>query len=134
MDVKMLKFLLKRVEALECKGMCTEFCDQSFAIGQNEDNTIKEFCEENEIPFTSLQRNFLEVPEHSLACQYLKAGRCSIYPVRPIVCRVWGAADTLSCPWECKIRGEKKPISENAAYELMTAAFKGEIRHEEKKH
>lgn len=27
--------------------------------------------------------------------------RCGVYEIRPFVCRVWGASESLPCPWGC---------------------------------
>lgn len=35
-------------------------------------------------------------------CVYLRNGRCSVYHVRPLICRVWGTAKSLSCMYGCK--------------------------------
>jgi Fe-S-cluster containining protein len=36
-------------------------------------------------------------------CNYLNdGGRCSVYEVRPLVCRIFGASDKLPCIWGCK--------------------------------
>ncbi len=40
------------------------------------------------------------VNEH-MTCTALKNGRCSIYDVRPMICRVWGSEETMPCPWGC---------------------------------
>jgi hypothetical protein len=29
-------------------------------------------------------------------------GRCGIYPDRPLVCRLWGSAEGLQCPYGCR--------------------------------
>lgn len=36
-------------------------------------------------------------------CDLLDAeGNCSIYDVRPAICRIWGVAHQMKCPWGCK--------------------------------
>lgn len=32
----------------------------------------------------------------------LRTGRCEVYDVRPTVCRLWGAAESMPCPHGCK--------------------------------
>jgi Fe-S-cluster containining protein len=34
-------------------------------------------------------------------CPLLRAGLCSVYPVRPMLCRLWGLVETMQCPWGC---------------------------------
>jgi len=42
--------------------------------------------------------------DHSLDCPMLKDGRCSIYDIRPAICRLFGAVDhkLLECPEGCR--------------------------------
>lgn len=37
-----------------------------------------------------------------VACPYLVDKKCSIYEVRPIICRLWGICKSMKCPWGCK--------------------------------
>lgn len=34
-------------------------------------------------------------------CQFLQDGLCSVYPVRPMICRLWGLVKTMACPFGC---------------------------------
>ena len=36
-------------------------------------------------------------------------GRCGVYEVRPMVCRLWGAVETLPCPYGCRPPGGLLP-------------------------
>lgn len=39
----------------------------------------------------------------SLDCPLLSAtGRCTVYTVRPFICRLWGTTPTLACPEGCE--------------------------------
>lgn len=38
-------------------------------------------------------------------CPALVNGRCSVYEVRPTVCRLWGAVDAMPCEWGCVPHG-----------------------------
>ena len=41
-----------------------------------------------------------------MSCRYLDASkRCTIYPVRPTICRLWGVTEDMPCPWRCKKSG-----------------------------
>ena len=39
-----------------------------------------------------------------LVCPYLErgAGLCEVYASRPLICRLWGVAETLPCPHGCQ--------------------------------
>lgn len=39
----------------------------------------------------------------SLTCPLLSpAGRCTVYSVRPYICRLWGTTPQLACPFGCR--------------------------------
>ena len=38
-----------------------------------------------------------EFEKNNMKCPYLKNSRCSIYPVRPLVCRLQGVVSDLIC-------------------------------------
>lgn len=37
-----------------------------------------------------------------LDCPLLENERCSVYEVRPMICRLWGLVESMPCPWGCK--------------------------------
>jgi Fe-S-cluster containining protein len=37
----------------------------------------------------------------SIDCPLLRSGLCSVYPIRPMICRLWGIIETMPCPWGC---------------------------------
>jgi hypothetical protein len=34
-------------------------------------------------------------------CEALKDGRCMVYDIRPMICRIWGAVEDMPCPFGC---------------------------------
>jgi Fe-S-cluster containining protein len=34
-------------------------------------------------------------------CPALKDGRCTVYEIRPTICRLWGATQSMPCPHGC---------------------------------
>lgn len=44
-------------------------------------------------------------------------GRCMAYPIRPLICRLWGAVDWLPCPWGCRPEGGWLP--NDVAFRLL---------------
>jgi hypothetical protein len=89
--VKKLKRLYASIPDVGCKGLCQECC------GPMGCSTI----ERDQIEaFTGKEFPIVE----SGPCPFLKEGRCSIYPVRPTVCRLWGSVEDMSCPYGCKPR------------------------------
>ena len=75
--------------SIECKGHCQGSCGP-IAMTPDEFRRISEASET--IP---------TVDEHA-TCSLLVGGRCSVYDVRPIICRLWGMVRGMECPWGCK--------------------------------
>lgn len=38
----------------------------------------------------------------SLDCPALQGGSCSVYAVRPLICRLWGVVREMACPHGCE--------------------------------
>jgi Fe-S-cluster containining protein len=41
--------------------------------------------------------------ERTADCPALVDGRCSVYEDRPLICRLWGAVESLPCPYGCEV-------------------------------
>lgn len=75
---------------LDCKGLCHTSCGPT--------------------PFSMLEGRIAEAESgrrfevgDDLMCKYLTEDKkCSIYDVRPMMCRVWGAAEMLPCVYGCQ--------------------------------
>ncbi len=102
-----LETLLAKIPDLECLGFCVESCNQ-FEVFPAEIKEIKQYCIENKIPFTPFlnHEQLIEKVEnensHCNGCEYLKDRKCTIYPVRPVICRLWGNVDTMKCHFGCQ--------------------------------
>lgn len=95
-----------RVPDVQCKGLCAEFCGPiGCSVGEAERMEAV-----GDAPLTFTREG---------ACGFLKDGRCSVYSVRPLVCRLFGAVageTLLQCPHGCK---PKEPLSKHAARALV---------------
>jgi Fe-S-cluster containining protein len=54
-------------------------------------------------------------------CPLLKAGRCSVYAIRPMICRLYGVTDEMPCPHGCT---PERMLTEHQAMELMDDAMR----------
>lgn len=81
--------LYKLVPHLECQGHCQESCGPIIAT-RGEVHRM----ERAGGPFVLIAED--------LRCGYLKDGRCSVYDVRPLICRLWGVDQKMPCQWGCK--------------------------------
>ena len=53
-------------------------------------------------------------------CPALVDGRCSVYEVRPTVCRLWGAGPAMPCPWGCE---PDVPLTIRESAEILGESF-----------
>ena len=86
-----LAALYARVPEMQCRGRCQDACGP---IGMS--TTEREQLE-------AAAARPLRVVGSTLLCSMLDVvGRCSGYAARPLICRLWGAVETMRCPWGCK--------------------------------
>jgi Fe-S-cluster containining protein len=52
-------------------------------------------------------------------CPALRDGRCSVYEIRPTICRLWGATESMPCPHGCTQPGA---LSQAQSFELLRLA------------
>jgi hypothetical protein len=75
--------LYDRIPVFECKPGCADCCGP--------------------VPFGKSE--YAKIPEPVLAegigCPYIGDGGCSIYEVRPFLCRIYGTVEDLKCPHGC---------------------------------
>lgn len=83
-----LKELYTRVPNFKCKRNCADCCGPH----------IQAEVEWLNISIWLLKHKRQELIGYQLNCPYLTKNRCSIYPVRPMVCRLFGAVQDLRCP------------------------------------
>ena len=119
--------LMRKVRSLHCKGLCQESCGP-ICFGESERRKVQQYCRERGIEFHDLTKEgALELFLNSVmndtdeTCPYLKDGRCSIYPVRPMICRLWGAVETMRCPFGCV--PELGYLNDEEARGLLTEAM-----------
>lgn len=73
-----------------CTPGCIECC-RNFGVPSRtpvEDERIKKFLAEN---------NMEQPRARGTTCPYVTEEGCSIYPVRPLICRVYGTSENYKC-------------------------------------
>ena len=91
MDDK-LRQIYRQIPRATCTSGCGECCGV-ISPSLAEIRAVKEYCAGRGIDF----REFTDVV--GADCPYLTTDRCcEIYPVRPFLCRLLGAAESLPCP------------------------------------
>lgn len=84
-----LETLYAQIPRIACQGLCQEACGP-LGMAYLEWVQIR-------------RKSPLRLAEaKQVACPLLKRGRCTVYAVRPIICRLWGTAENMPCPWSCR--------------------------------
>ncbi len=98
--------IYSRVPEVGCKGLCQQACGP-IAMTRLEADRIEAF----------LGHPIGEVDDE-LACPLLtENGRCSVYALRPLICRIYGAVESLSCEFGC---GPSQMLTEEESRGLFT--------------
>lgn len=75
---------------IECKGLCSDSCGP-IVMSAFEYDRIR-----------SAVKGPIRPLRHPLDhCPLLADGRCTVYPLRPVICRLWGVTENMQCPFGC---------------------------------
>lgn len=90
----------------ECRTGCSHCCYQAVAVSKFEAQLIANHINEppqrcNDDPSHYLFGNAGQEKYAGVPCSFLKAGRCSIYPVRPMACKLHHSLNPTSD--HCKV-------------------------------
>lgn len=93
-----LQRLYDQVPDANCKGLCASACGP-IDLSPREASRLREVGVE--IPMVTEQL-IMEHVRGGAACPALtEQGRCGAYGRRPMICRLWGATESLRCPHGC---------------------------------
>lgn len=64
--------------------------------------------------------------DDKLTCPLLdeQTGRCTVYAIRPLICRLFGLVKMMACPWGCV---PERWLTDAEARELLVAAERIEV-------
>jgi uncharacterized protein len=95
--IRALESIYDSLPTVECKGLCDSFCGP-ILLSHAEDERIR------------LRTGKPVGISRDNKCDKLKDGQCTVYDLRPLVCRIWGsnpigteATAMLHCPHGCKV-------------------------------
>jgi uncharacterized protein len=111
MDAELAELYALIPEIPDCKGRCWMSCGP-IDMGGRERQRLREAG----YKITDRQAA-LAMADHYW-CEALDgAGRCAAYDRRPAICRIWGTAKGLPCPYGCK---PERWLTDNEAYDILT--------------
>lgn len=104
---KKLDKMYSAIPELECKGFCESTCT-TFPVSEGERKNYIETLGYDPLPnhtretLANIEIEHLKSGKVPIApCPQLKNGKCSIYPIRPMICRLFGTTKQLRCPFGC---------------------------------
>jgi Fe-S-cluster containining protein len=87
-QAKALDALYAELPTIDCQGRCSSSCGP---INMTEPE------------WRRIQLRLGHTPRAvSMTCPMLVRERCSVYAIRPLICRLWGIVERMPCPWGCK--------------------------------
>jgi hypothetical protein len=113
-----LDALYAELPKLDCKGKCWKCCGRVL-MGPGERERISREGGVD-IPTVAEMRR-----EHRDLCVALKSHRCTVYDVRPLVCRLWGIEETMRCPFGCVPEGGWMSTDEATEFRLRAWVIAG---------
>jgi hypothetical protein len=119
-----LQEIYNQIPTSKCPDNCGKCCGPVYP-SKAEIRNIEQWCRQHGIEF----KNQFGV-ESGVDCPYLKENSCSIYPVRPFMCRTFGVVEhpLLRCP-NCKT---KRLLNIRQMDYLYKQIYKGEEKRIQK--
>jgi hypothetical protein len=108
--IEHLNNIYSKIPDFNCQH-CHE-CEGPIIWFKPEEINIREYLDKNSLEYIIWSTE--EFQKNNMKCPYLKKGRCSIYPVRPIVCRLQGNIAELPC----KFNNKKNLITDEKYHEI----------------
>lgn len=106
--------LYARIPKIDCRGKCQEYCGAIVQLGAYTE------AEGPEIERAMRDAEIGRAAEASplVCCALDRYGRCTIYSVRPAICRFWGVVEGMLCPHGCE---PERVLSQAEMNEILKA-------------
>lgn len=96
-----LEDIYAAVPEAHCQGLCTDYCGP---VGGSRQEIRR--ARDAGVDLMTPTRGIFQLGTVGLPlipkCPALVDGRCSIYGLRPLICRVWGVSSELPCEYGCQ--------------------------------
>ena len=100
--VKRLERLYRSLPTIDCQGKCIDACGP-IACTPLEAKRMTEAGGPFKVTGRVIKLQFLGNIQGRIDCGYLdEEGRCRVYDVRPLICRLYGLTERMRCPFGCK--------------------------------
>lgn len=94
-----LERLYRAVPHVACRGLCTDSCGP---VPMSEAEHMRVRAKGVDIPVIEDALTAIKNGD-APTCPALVNNRCSVYDVRPLICRMWGAVESMPCPHGCTV-------------------------------
>lgn len=112
-NADLLQDLYEQVPDVDCSGRCHTHC-VTFPTPAAE---AREIARQTRPPI-----DLAALPK-ALPCPALQFGRCAVYPIRPLLCRIWGASELYRCVYGCTPANGVPRLTVEQTMMLMAASF-----------
>lgn len=85
--------IYRAIPTVECKGLCAEACGPIQMSPQEHQRIMDRGVD--------IPDGFDLLANGKSVCPALKDNRCTVYEDRPLICRLWGAVESMPCPFGC---------------------------------
>lgn len=94
--------IYEKIPAIDCKGLCHESCTIAPSAKIEIRRAKEAYAGVKLFSQSDVMNKLGDVLESEIpVCKMLKHGRCTIYRVRPAICRMYGVAKGLECMFGC---------------------------------
>jgi Fe-S-cluster containining protein len=94
-----LERIYRAVPTVACRGLCAEYCGP-IDMSDEERRRIAD----RGVTIPPVDHAFQAIIDGTPnACPALVDGRCSVYEDRPLICRLWGAVESMPCEHGCEV-------------------------------
>lgn len=112
--IRALRSLYAEIPDVECKGLCITACRTRIDMSGLERERIERRIG-RPLPLAMSR-------VEGLPCPMLDHSRCTIYGLRPVVCRLYGVVESMICPHGCLPPGGRH-FTDDEALDFMVRAM-----------
>lgn len=119
---KEIAAIYAEVPEMKCKGLCQECCGPIGMTKLEFSRVRQRFTGPiNAVPMPLSMSSGQELGRALVidchTCPMLKDGRCTVYDLRPLICRIWGTVQSMRCAHGCT---PKRWLSPRESYKLLS--------------